>query len=63
VAATVAFRKEIATLRAAWNWGEPMGLTAGKFPNRGLRYPKADEKPPFMTMAEVGRQLAAGGDP
>ena len=59
----VTIRKEIATLRAAWNWGEPMGLTAGKFPNRGLRYPKADEKPPFMTMAEIERQLAGGGDP
>jgi hypothetical protein len=59
----VTIRKEIATLRAAWNWGEPMELTSGKFPNRGLRYPKADEKPPFMTMAEIKRQLAAGGDP
>ncbi len=49
----VTIRKEIATLRAAWNWGEPMGLTSGKFPNRGLRYPKTDEKPPFMTMAEI----------
>jgi site-specific recombinase XerD len=59
----VTIRKEIATLRAAWNWGEPMGLISGKFPNRGLRYPKADEKPPFMTMAEIKRQIAAGGDP
>src|SRR5579864_1982093 len=59
----VTIRKEIATLRAAWNWGEPMELTEGKFPNRGLRYPKADEKPPFMTMAEIERQVAAGGDP
>jgi integrase len=56
-------RMEIATLRAAWNWGEPMELTEGKFPNRGLRYPKADEKPPFMTMAEIERQLQGGGDP
>ncbi len=59
----VTIRKEIATLRAAWNWGEPMGLTEGRFPNRGLRYPKTDEKPPFMTMAEIGRQIARGGDP
>ncbi len=57
----VTIRKEIATLRAVWNWGEPMGLTSGKFPNRGLRFPKADEKPPFMTMDEIGRQIAAGG--
>jgi integrase len=60
--APATIRKEIATLRAAWNWGEPMGLTSGKLPNRGIRYPKADEKPPFMTMAEIKIQLAAGGD-
>ncbi len=59
----VTIRKEVATLRAAWNWGEPMGLTSGKFPNHGLRYPKADEKPPFMTLAEIKRQLAGGADP
>jgi integrase len=59
----VTIRKEVATLRAAWNWGEPMDLTAGRFPSKGLRYPKADEKPPFMTMAEIERQIAAGGDP
>jgi integrase len=59
----VTIRKEIATLRAAWNWGEPMALTSGRFPSQGLRYPKADEKPPFMTMAEIKRQIAAGGDP
>jgi integrase len=56
----VTIRKELASLRACWNWGEPMGLTEGKFPNKGLRYPKADEKPPFMTMAEIERQLKAG---
>jgi integrase len=59
----VTIRKEIATLRAAWNWGEPMDLTSGKFPSKGLRYPKADEKPPFMTLVEIERQIAAGGDP
>jgi integrase len=59
----VTIRKEIATLRAAWNWGEPMDLTSGRFPSKSLRYPKADEKPPFMTMEEIERQIAAGGDP
>ncbi len=59
----VTIRKEIATLRAAWNWGEPMDLTSGRFPSKSLRYPKADEKPPFMTMAEIERQIAACGDP
>lgn len=59
----VTIRKELSTLRAAWNWGELSGLTAGKFPNKGLRYPKTDEKPPFMTMDEIQRRVAAGGDP
>jgi integrase len=59
----VTIRKEVATLRAAWNWGEPMELTTGRFPSKGLRYPKADEKPPFMTMAEIERQIAGGGEP
>jgi len=40
-----------------------MELTSGRFPSKGLRYPKADEKPSFMTMEEIERQIAAGGDP
>jgi hypothetical protein len=58
----VTVRKEIASFRAAWNWGLPMNLTSGIFPNRGLRYPKADEKPPFMTWAEIKRALSHGGN-
>jgi integrase len=56
----VTVRKELSTLRAAWNWGELTGLTGGKFPNRGLRYPKGDEKPPFMTREQILRQIEAG---
>jgi hypothetical protein len=37
-----------------------MGLVAGRFPNDGLRFPKVDEKPPFMTRQEIERQIAAG---
>ena len=32
-------KKEIASLRAAWNWGVQSGLLIGPFPNRGLKYP------------------------
>ena len=28
-------RKEIVTLRTAWNWGVQMGLLTGRFPNKG----------------------------
>jgi integrase len=54
-------KKEIVTLRTAWNWAVEMGLVAGRFPNKNLRYPKLDEKPPFMTREEIERQIAAGG--
>ena len=58
-AATI--KKEIVSLRTAWNWGVKMGLVSGRFPNDGLRFPKIDEKPPFMTREEIERQIAAGG--
>ncbi|HUY87555.1 MAG TPA: site-specific integrase [Pirellulales bacterium] len=54
-------RKEIDTLRGAWNWAVKMKLVAGRFPNDGLRFPKTSEKPAFMTKAEIERQIAAGG--
>jgi len=54
-------RKELATLRAAWNWAVHTGLVTGHFPNRGLVFPKTDEKPPFMTWQEIERRIQAGG--
>ena len=54
-------RKEIASLRAAWNWGVLAGLVDGRFPNKGLKLPKLDEKPLFQTWGEIERRIAAGG--
>jgi integrase len=54
-------RKEIVSLRTAWNWAAKMGLVSGRFPNDGLRFPKVNEKPPFMTREEIERRIAAGG--
>jgi integrase len=53
----VTLRKEVATLRAVWNWAVLMDLVKGPFPSKGLVYPKTDEKPPFMTRAEIERRL------
>ncbi len=50
-------RKEIITLRTCWNWGVQFGLLSGRFPNKGLRYAKMDEKPCFQTFAEIERKL------
>jgi hypothetical protein len=33
-------RKEIVTLRTAWNWGVQTGLLGGRFPMKGLRFPR-----------------------
>ena len=54
-------KKEIVTLRTTWNWAVPMKLVSGRFPYAGLCYPKTTEKPPFQTMAEIKRQIKAGG--
>ncbi len=54
-------KKEIVTLRTAWNWAVKMKLVAGRFPYDGLRYPKSAEKPPFMTRVEIERQITTGG--
>jgi hypothetical protein len=54
-------KKELSSLKAAWNWAERMGHVAGAFPGRGLVYPKLDEKPPFQTREELERRIALGG--
>ena len=53
-------QKEIISLRTAWNWAAKMKLVSGPFPSHGLRYPKTNEKPPFMTREEIERRIAAG---
>jgi integrase len=53
----ITLKKEIASFRAAWNWAALTGLVKGSFPSKGLVYPKVDEKPPFMTMAEIERRV------
>jgi hypothetical protein len=56
-AATI--RKEVTTFGAAWAWA----VQGGSFPKSGVRYPKATERPPFQTWAEIERQLALGCPP
>lgn len=58
-AATI--KKEIITLRTAWNWAKRAKIVKEPFPYVGLRYPRMTEKPPFMTKAEVERKIRAGG--
>jgi integrase len=57
----VTIEKEIVSLQVAWNWGAIMKLVTGPFPEKGLRYPKTVEKPPFQSLAEVEQRIKAGG--
>jgi integrase len=61
--ATVTIKKELDTLRSAWNWAKRTGYVHAEFPGAGLVYPKGKEKLPFMTWPEIERRIAAGGDP
>src|SRR5579871_3504251 len=45
--AAVTLKKEIATVRACWNWGVHAGVLKGVFPSKGLRFPKEEEKEPL----------------
>ena len=53
-------KKEIITLRTCWNWGLRMEMLTRAFPNKGLRFPKGEEKPPFMTIAEAKARIKSG---
>jgi integrase len=60
-AATI--KKEIVSLRTAWNWARRhLGLVE-QFPGGGLDYAKIEEGLPFMTWDEAKRRIAAGDDP
>jgi len=49
-------KKEIATLRAIWNWSK----IKTEFPD-GLEYPKEEQKPPFKTWTQIERIIMRGG--
>jgi integrase len=53
-------KKEIVSLRTAWNWGGRMGYVNGRYPSQGLRYPKTDDKPACMTHDQITRLIEAG---
>jgi integrase len=55
----VTLKKEVASVRACWNWAVQGGLLKGAFPCKGLRFPKEEEKEPFRTFAEI-EALVAG---
>src|SRR6266404_8045436 len=57
----VTMKKEVTSFSSIWSWGAQMGFVKGVFPNRGMKYPKTTEKPPFQTWTEIERQIERGG--
>jgi integrase len=60
-AATI--KKEIISLRTAWNWARRQLGLAEEFPGTGLDFAKIAESLPFMTWEEAERRIEAGDDP
>lgn len=54
-------RKELVTFRMLWNWGVEEGLLVGRAPTKHVALPLVDEKPPFMTRAEIEAMVRRGG--
>ena len=54
-------KKELTTFRLIWNWAVDQGYLSDPAPTKGLKFPKSDEKPPFMTWGEIEAKLARGG--
>ena len=55
-------RKELTTLRAAWNWARGQFGLAAEYPGAKLAFAKTDAALPYMTWAEAERRVAAGAD-
>ena len=54
-------KKEVATFRLIWNWAVAQGYLTGPAPTKGLKYPKTEQKLPFMTWKEIETIIARGG--
>ena len=54
-------KKELTTFSSVWSWSRLRNYVDSPFPNKGLRYPKTTEKPPFQTWKTIEHQIARGG--
>ena len=50
-------KKELRTFSTVWNWAKEGSLVEGVFPNKKLRYPKYEEKPPFQTIGQIRSKI------
>lgn len=54
-------KKELATFRMLWNWALAQERLQKPSPTKGVKYPKRDAKPPFMTLENLQRVIGRGG--
>jgi len=52
--------KEVATFRTMWRWARQSDLVASEFPNQGLRYPRQQQKLPFLTWEQIEQRIRRG---
>jgi integrase len=57
----VTLQKEMAAFRACFNWAVQTGILTGSFPYKGIRFPKGEDKRPFMTWADIERRIGRCG--
>ena len=58
---SVTIKKELTSFSGVWTWAVRMALVKTAFPNKGLRYKKTEDKPPFQTWGEIERRIHLGG--
>jgi integrase len=53
-------KKELRTLSTIWSWMRDRKRVLHAFPNKKLRYPKFQEKPPFQTWRQIETRIQRG---
>lgn len=57
----VTIGKELQTWSQLWDYAKDEGLVDGENPGDGIRKPRGDEKPPFMTWEQIKTRIGRGG--
>lgn len=52
--------KELSTFRTLWRWAKQSEYVTGDFPNQGLRFPRQQQKMPFLTWEQIEQRIRRG---
>ena len=52
--------KEIATFRTIWKWAKQAEFVGRDFPSQALRFPRQEEKLPFLTWEQIEQRIRRG---